>query len=172
MLFTSFGVTVACLAAAAFPGRAGAARHEDLVAFFREWRAFQAPKVVAGVPDYSAAAMAAQQKRARDVPAAARRDRSERLDGPAAGRLPDRAGRARTGLDFDHRVLEALGEQSRLLRHGLRRGERSARARGPVRGRRRRALDVPVPADARRGGEARRGPPRDPRPARARRRRI
>jgi len=42
------------------PLRSG--RYEDLVSFFREWRAFQRPKLVEGVPDYSAAAMAAQQR--------------------------------------------------------------------------------------------------------------
>jgi hypothetical protein len=35
-------------------------RYQDLVALFREWRVFQKPKVVDGVPDYTAAAMAAQ----------------------------------------------------------------------------------------------------------------
>ena len=33
--------------------------YQDLVTLFREWRAFQKPKLVDGVPDYSAAAMAA-----------------------------------------------------------------------------------------------------------------
>ena len=37
-------------------------RYEDLVTFFKEWRTFQKPKLVDGVPDYGAAAMAAQQK--------------------------------------------------------------------------------------------------------------
>jgi hypothetical protein len=34
--------------------------HDDLLALFREWREFQKPRVVNGVPDYSARAMAAQ----------------------------------------------------------------------------------------------------------------
>ncbi len=34
------------------------------------------------------------------------------------------------GLDFDHRVLQAVGEQPGVLRHRLRRAERSAGARG------------------------------------------
>src|SRR3954465_2443274 len=34
--------------------------HADLVALFGEWRAFQKPKVVGGVPDYTPAAMARQ----------------------------------------------------------------------------------------------------------------
>src|SRR6202162_1558110 len=60
----------ACLlAAAAFvvgaagtppPGPPRSARYEDLLSFFREWRAFQRPKLIDGVPDYSARALAAQ----------------------------------------------------------------------------------------------------------------
>lgn len=44
-------------------GRAGTgqrATYADLVALFHDWRAFERPKIVDGVPDYSAAAMAAQ----------------------------------------------------------------------------------------------------------------
>jgi hypothetical protein len=36
--------------------------YADLVSLFADWRAFQKPKVVDGVPDYTAAAMAAQQR--------------------------------------------------------------------------------------------------------------
>jgi len=46
------------------------AGYADLVSLFADWRAFQKPKVVDGVPDYTAAAMAAQQ---RDLPAYQRR---------------------------------------------------------------------------------------------------
>ena len=35
---------------------------DDLATLFREWRAFEAPDFVDGVPDYSVAAMAAQQR--------------------------------------------------------------------------------------------------------------
>lgn len=34
--------------------------YEDLVKLFNEWREFESPPLVDGVPDYSAAAMAAQ----------------------------------------------------------------------------------------------------------------
>jgi hypothetical protein len=37
-------------------------RHDDLVALFADWRTFQQPKLVDGVPDYSPAAMAAQHR--------------------------------------------------------------------------------------------------------------
>src|SRR5262249_54542532 len=45
-------------------------RYDDLRALFTEWRAFQKPKLADGVPDYSAAAMAAQQ---RELPSYQRR---------------------------------------------------------------------------------------------------
>ena len=35
-------------------------RYEDLVQLFKDWRAFQAPGLKDGVPDYSTTAMAAQ----------------------------------------------------------------------------------------------------------------
>jgi hypothetical protein len=37
-------------------------RYEDLIALFSEWRTFQRPTPVNGVPDYTPVAMAAQQK--------------------------------------------------------------------------------------------------------------
>ena len=49
---------------------AASGRYEDLTSLFAEWRAFQKPKVVDGVPDYSATAMAAQR---RELPAYQRR---------------------------------------------------------------------------------------------------
>ena len=39
----------------------GPVSHADLVQLFEEWRAFEMPEFVDGVPDYSAAAMAGQQ---------------------------------------------------------------------------------------------------------------
>src|SRR3990170_945806 len=46
-------------------GRAGApgsSRYDDLVTLFAEWRTFQQPKLLDGVPDYSAGAMRAQRR--------------------------------------------------------------------------------------------------------------
>lgn len=79
-------------------------RATDLVGVFDEWRAFQRPKLVNGVPDYTAAAMAAQQ---RELPAYQRRLAA--LD-PAGWPIPQQVDwhivRAEmNGLDFDHRVL-------------------------------------------------------------------
>ena len=83
----------------------GSARYEDLVSFFRDWRAFQKPKLVDGVPDYGAAAMAAQQKELE-----AWRKRLAAID-PSAWPIPQQVDyfivRAElAGLDFDHRVLK------------------------------------------------------------------
>ena len=51
------------IAASAAPLKSSqGAGHADLVALFADWRAFQKPKLVDGVPDYTAAAMAAQQR--------------------------------------------------------------------------------------------------------------
>ena len=66
------------------------------------------------------------------------------------------------GLDFDHRVLAAVGEQSRVLRHGLRGRERSAGARGPLRRRRRRAVELLVSARRASAADDRRRHPRHP----------
>lgn len=92
---------------AAGPGPASPApkssRHEDLVSFFQDWRSFQKPKLVDGVPDYSPAAMAAQQREL-----AAFRGRLDAID-PSGWPIPQQVDyhvvRAElNGLDFDHRV--------------------------------------------------------------------
>lgn len=80
-------------------------RYEDLVALFTEWRAFQRPRLVDGVPDYSAGAMAAQH---RALPAYQRR--LSAID-PRSWPIPQQVDhdvvRAEmNGLDFDHRVLQ------------------------------------------------------------------
>jgi hypothetical protein len=82
---------------------ASRSRYEDLVSFFGEWRAFQKPKPVAGVPDYSPGAMAAQQREL-----AALRKRFDAMD-PSGWPIPQQVDyhvvRAEmNGLDFDHRV--------------------------------------------------------------------
>ncbi|MGE5275605.1 MAG: DUF885 family protein [Acidobacteriota bacterium] len=84
---------------------AGASRYEDLVSFFRDWRSFQKPKIVGGVPDYGAAAMAAQQRELETY-----RKRLAAID-PSGWPIPQQVDyqivRAElAGLDFDHRVLK------------------------------------------------------------------
>src|SRR5262249_47971305 len=92
----------------AYPGAAPPAmstRYEDLLALFADWRAFQKPKVVDGVPDSRPAAMAAQR---RDL--AGYQRRLAGID-PSAWPIPQQVDyhvvRAEmNGLDFDHRVLQ------------------------------------------------------------------
>src|SRR5262245_14888933 len=99
-LFVCLGVAAK---AAAAPPPGGS--YDDLAAFFRQWRSFQKPKIVDGVPDYGAAAMAAQAKELE-----AYRARLKAID-PSGWPIPQQVDyyvvRAElAGLDFDHRVLK------------------------------------------------------------------
>jgi hypothetical protein len=85
-------------------GAAAPSRYEDLLQLFEEWRAFQKPRFVEHVPDYTAAAMAEQKRRLPDF--------QRRLDAidPGAWPIPQQVDwhlvRAEmNGLDFDQRVL-------------------------------------------------------------------
>ena len=78
-------------------------KYEDLVTFFKEWREFQKPKVVDGVPDYTAQAMAEQKSR---IPEFKKRlfDIDSR-DWPIPQQVDYEIVRAEiNGLEFDHRV--------------------------------------------------------------------
>ena len=76
----------------------------DLVSLFREWRAFQKPPRRDGVPDYTAAAMAAQQRALASWPRRLAAMDSSRW--PIAQQVDLHLVRAEmNGLDFDHRVL-------------------------------------------------------------------
>ena len=79
-------------------------RYEDLVTLFTAWRAFQRPKVVNGVPDYSPAAMATQH---RELATYRRRLAAIDTTGwPTSAQVDYHIVRAEmNGLDFDHRVL-------------------------------------------------------------------
>ncbi len=101
-------LTACAPAPSARPDSAGtpsSTRYEDLVQLFKDWRAFQQPKVTDGVPDYTAAAMTAQSQA---LPAM--RQRLRAID--PAGWTPTQQAdyhvvRAEmNGLDFDHRVLK------------------------------------------------------------------
>ena len=79
--------------------------HADLVTLFQEWREFERPEFVDGVPDYTAEAMAAQH--------AALPSWMARLDAlePSGWPIPEQVDwhlvRAEmNGLDFDHRVRQ------------------------------------------------------------------
>jgi Bacterial protein of unknown function (DUF885) len=81
-----------------------AAGYGDLVALFRDFRSFQKPKLSDGVPDYTAAAMAAQRSEIETY-----RNRLAAID-PSGWPIPQQVDyqmvRAElAGLDFDHRVL-------------------------------------------------------------------
>jgi hypothetical protein len=81
-----------------------ATRYDDLVALFTEWRTFQKPRVVHGVPDYSAAAMATQHRGL-----AAYERRLAAID-TTGWSVPERVDYVlvhaeMNGLDFDHRVM-------------------------------------------------------------------
>jgi hypothetical protein len=113
MSLSSVGWITACLVLAASlvgsrsaPTRAPrSARYEDLVSLFSEWRSFQKPKLVDGVPDYTERAMAAQR---RELPAWQRRLASIDPGGwPVNQQVDYHVVRAEmNGLDFDHRVLK------------------------------------------------------------------
>ena len=80
-------------------------RYEDVLSLFADWRTFQQPKRVNGVPDYSVSAMAAQH---RDLDGYV--NRLAAID-PNAWPIPQQVDyhvvRAEmNGLDFDHRVLQ------------------------------------------------------------------
>ena len=98
--------TVACtLCALTLAAAAPApATYDDLLALFADWRTFQKPRLVHGVPDYSAAAMAAQHQGL-----GAYRERLASIDASAwsvSQQVDWRIVQAEmNGLDFDHRVL-------------------------------------------------------------------
>ncbi len=78
--------------------------YEDLISLFREWREFQKPEVIDGVPDYSATAMAKQR---RELPSYV--DRLAAIHPatwPVSQQVDYQLVRAEmNGLDFDHRIL-------------------------------------------------------------------
>jgi len=78
--------------------------YEDLIKLFGEWRAFQRPNVVEGVPDYTAPSMSAQH---RALAGWRRRLAAFDVRGwPVARQIDLEIVRAEmNGLDFDHRVL-------------------------------------------------------------------
>ncbi|MGH7496645.1 MAG: DUF885 family protein [bacterium] len=78
-------------------------RYEDLVTLFEEWRTFQKPTLVDGIPDYSAAAMAKQHQA---LPELQRRLANLDTTGwPVTQKVDYHLVKAEmNGLDFDHRV--------------------------------------------------------------------
>jgi hypothetical protein len=78
--------------------------YEDLVKLFGQWREFQKPEIVDGVPDYTAAAMERQRLGLKDY-----QNRLGAIDSsswPISQQVDYHIVRAEmNGLDFDHRVL-------------------------------------------------------------------
>ncbi|HEY3125257.1 MAG TPA: hypothetical protein VGK70_14495, partial [Thermoanaerobaculia bacterium] len=112
MSLPSVGLLSACLLVAAAlvgsdvtisPPRS--THYKDLVSLFTEWRSFQKPKVVDGVPDYTARAMAAQ--RSELVNWERRLAAIDPSGWPVSRQVDHHVVRAEmNGLDFDHRVLK------------------------------------------------------------------
>ena len=95
----------ACDAHTPSQGASRSTRYEDLASLFTEWRTFQKPKLADGVPDYTARAMAAQQREN-----ASYQGRLAAIDPagwPVNQQVDWQLVRAEmNGLDFDHRVLK------------------------------------------------------------------
>jgi hypothetical protein len=86
-------------------GLGSGSTHEELVAFFQEWREFQHPRIVDAVPDYSADAMAAQQRELADYQA--RLAAFDTTGWSVTEQIDVHVIRTEmNGLDFDHRVTE------------------------------------------------------------------
>ncbi len=93
---------LSCVAPRPAPPRAD--KYEDLIALFADWRAFQRPRLIDGVPDYTPAAMAAQQQA---LAGWQRRLAAMDTSGWTVAQQVDRevVAAEMNGLDFDHRVL-------------------------------------------------------------------
>jgi hypothetical protein len=79
--------------------------HADLVQFFKDWRVFQAPKMIDGVPDYAVAAMQQQYQELGNW-----QKRLQAAD-TTGWTVPEQVDwyliwAEMNGLDFDHRVLK------------------------------------------------------------------
>ena len=79
-------------------------KYEDLLSFFEDWREFQKPEMIDGVPDYTASAMAEQKRR---IPEFKNKLTEIDTSGWPINQMVDyEIIRAEiNGLEFDHRVL-------------------------------------------------------------------
>jgi len=98
-------VASACSREPSTPSAASGKTHAELLTFLGEWRSFQKPKRIGGVPDYSAQAMTAQHREL-----ARWQSRLAAFDTTGwsiADQVDYQIIRAEmNGLDFDHRVLK------------------------------------------------------------------
>lgn len=102
---TRIALVAALLSACAPDGAPRATAYDNLVTLYNDWRAFQIPKLVDGVADYSAAAMAAQQRALESY-----KIRLAAMD-TTGWTIPQQVDyhlvRAEmSGMEFDHRVLK------------------------------------------------------------------
>lgn len=103
------GLMMMALAATSGAAADGGPGYEALTALFAEWREFQKPRIVHGVPDYSAPAMAAQHQALPEM-----KRRLAAIDPrawPVSRQVDYHLVRAEmNGLDFDQRVLKPWAE--------------------------------------------------------------
>ncbi len=91
----------------------GNSTYEDLVKLFEEWREFQKPVIVDGVPDYTAEAMAKQHQDLKEYQA--RLAAIDPSSWPVSEQVDYHIVRAEmNGLDFDHRVLRPWSRNPRF----------------------------------------------------------
>jgi hypothetical protein len=82
----------------------GTSKYQDLVSLFVQWREFQKPKIIEGVPDYSAAAMKEQFRGLKNLQARLASIDCSRW--PVSQQIDYHLVRAEmNGLEFEHRVL-------------------------------------------------------------------
>jgi hypothetical protein len=97
-------VLVSCSPPKEKRGAISPVNYNDLVQLFKEWREFQKPEIIDGVPDYTAAAMEKQRADLKDY-----QERLAAMDPsswPVSQQIDYHIVRAEmNGLDFDHRVL-------------------------------------------------------------------
>jgi hypothetical protein len=89
----------------ASPGNVEAESHDDLVTLFRDWRAFEAPPMLDGAPDYTAERFAVRQPEYLEL--RARLDAFDISDWPVPEQVDWHLVRAEmNGYDFNRRVLK------------------------------------------------------------------
>jgi hypothetical protein len=103
-ILSLLGLLTGCRSPDAETPAAGSSRYEDLIALFKEFREFQKPKMVEGVPDYSAAAMTAQWQGLKEFQGRLAAMNIE--EWPIPQKVDYHIVRAEmNGLEFAHRVL-------------------------------------------------------------------
>jgi hypothetical protein len=101
----SFGVPALLVAAVTCSAQPAASTHEDLLALFENWRAFERPPWTDGAPDYTAERFAERYETFQEL--RARLERIDRRGWPIPQKVDWHLVRAEmNGFDFNHRVLK------------------------------------------------------------------